>query len=936
MQAINEELRSTTEELETGKEELQSVNEELVTVNQELKIKIEEFSQSNNDFQNLINSSHNGTIFLDRHLRIKLFTPAASEIFNLIPADVGRLLSDITHKIIEGNLIADVVTVLDNLQPIEQEIRTVDDKIYLMQITPYRTAEDRISGSIIAFVNITKSKEQEIDLRKLNERFERQVNIFNTTLSNTSDYAYIFDKEGRFMFGNKPLLDFLNITSEEFIGKTLYELNYPGELADRILIQIQQVFDEKEEVKDETAFMTHSGVEGFFEYILNPVFAPDGSVELVVGSTRDITKNKYREANLAFKADFSQSLVALSNGAEILQMFGEKISKFLGASKCAFFEINEKKDIAAVKYEWHRSDSPELSENYKIPELSDREFQEMMMAGRTMVVPDVQQDPFVGDNEQFEAFGIGSFVKVPLIRDNVWKFILAVYHDQPYKWREDQVALLNDLANYIWTKLERLNAQKELKESEERLQALVKNLPGGAAFIVDRELRFLLADGEALTRTNMRTEDIVGKTVAEVLDAQQAEIYTKFYESALLGKTLELEHQKEDRTYLVKGTPLYTAKGKIYAALALTYDITEHQKAEATLRKSEQWLSLIMKSIKDYAIITTDVSGIINGWNPGAEKMFGYTESEILGKNSEILFTPEDREKDVASKEILVATEKGSAEDERYHVRKDGSRFFVTGLMHPIQDGEINGFVKIARDITEKLKVEEIKRDKKMLQKLVGAQEDERRRIARDLHDELGQLLTALRLQLESAKNLCEDNEEICAKIEESQLLAKQVDNGIDFFAWELRPAALDDFGLYAALGKYIREWSHYSGVSAELLESGIKKLRFASEIETNLYRITQESLNNVYKHAEAKHVEIILEKRGEIIVLIIEDNGKGFEPKKKMNRPKGIGLIGMKERATLIGGSLEIESSSGKGTTIFVRVPASLTKKGESNDRKT
>ena len=90
LQAINEELRSTTEELETGKEELQSVNEELVTVNQELKIKIEELSQSNNDFQNLINSSRIGTIFLDRNFCVKLFTPSAGEIFNLIPADVGR------------------------------------------------------------------------------------------------------------------------------------------------------------------------------------------------------------------------------------------------------------------------------------------------------------------------------------------------------------------------------------------------------------------------------------------------------------------------------------------------------------------------------------------------------------------------------------------------------------------------------------------------------------------------------------------------------------------------------------------------------------------------------------------------------------------------------------------------------------------------------
>ncbi len=123
LQAINEELRSATEELETGKEELQSVNEELVTVNQELKIKIEELSNTNNDLQNLINSTNIGTIFLDRNQRVKMFTPCAGEIFNLISADIGRVLSDITHKLEDENLIADVETVLEKLQPIEREVR---------------------------------------------------------------------------------------------------------------------------------------------------------------------------------------------------------------------------------------------------------------------------------------------------------------------------------------------------------------------------------------------------------------------------------------------------------------------------------------------------------------------------------------------------------------------------------------------------------------------------------------------------------------------------------------------------------------------------------------------------------------------------------------------------------------------------------------------
>jgi signal transduction histidine kinase len=220
--------------------------------------------------------------------------------------------------------------------------------------------------------------------------------------------------------------------------------------------------------------------------------------------------------------------------------------------------------------------------------------------------------------------------------------------------------------------------------------------------------------------------------------------------------------------------------------------------------------------------------------------------------------------------------------------------------------------------------------EKKNLQRLIEAQEDERKRIARDLHDELGQQLSVLRIQLESAKKLCED-EEVCDKIDEIQLIAQSIDKGIDFLAWELRPAALDDLGLIAAIGNYLKQWSQHSGIKAELLDSSLKKVRLAPTVETNIYRIVQEALNNIYKHAKAKSVEVILEKRDDLIVLIVADDGKGFNIKDIKNRSKGIGLIGMKERAELMGGTLEIESAAGKGTTIYVRIQASAIREKEA-----
>ena len=158
LQAMNEELRSAAEELETSKEELQSVNEELTTVNQELKLKIEELGLANNDLQNFINSTDIATIFLDRGLRVKLFTARTRDIFNLLPTDAGRPLSDITHFLNYAGFHEDVKFVLDRLQTLDREVDTNDGRSFLMRVLPYRTADDRIDGVVLTFVEIRERK----------------------------------------------------------------------------------------------------------------------------------------------------------------------------------------------------------------------------------------------------------------------------------------------------------------------------------------------------------------------------------------------------------------------------------------------------------------------------------------------------------------------------------------------------------------------------------------------------------------------------------------------------------------------------------------------------------------------------------------------------------------------------------------------------------
>jgi signal transduction histidine kinase len=212
-----------------------------------------------------------------------------------------------------------------------------------------------------------------------------------------------------------------------------------------------------------------------------------------------------------------------------------------------------------------------------------------------------------------------------------------------------------------------------------------------------------------------------------------------------------------------------------------------------------------------------------------------------------------------------------------------------------------------------------------LLQRIVTTQEVERRRIALDIHDHLGQRLTALRLKIASLSELCSDDEQLRTRATRLQQIAELLDSEVSFLTWQLRPAALDELGLAAALETFVREWSRHFNKPAEFHVEGIRDIRLSSDAETHIYRITQEALNNISKHAEADSVSVLLERVGELLILIVEDDGVGFEPEYLERRSAdkhGMGLPGMKERAELIGGQIEIESARGSGTTIYLRMP--------------
>lgn len=229
LQAINEELRSAAEELETSREELQSINEELRTVNQELKIKVEELSLNSSNLQNLINSTDIAALFLDRSLRVNLFTPATREIFNLITTDIGRPLSDVTNRLVDESLQADAESTLATLQPVERELRTTTGHVYMMRVLPYRTLDDRINGVVLTFVDISRRK-----------KAEESKFFLASIIESSRDSVISINFEGIITSWNRAAEALYGYTSAVAIGQPLATLTLPNNLA-AVLINTEKI-----------------------------------------------------------------------------------------------------------------------------------------------------------------------------------------------------------------------------------------------------------------------------------------------------------------------------------------------------------------------------------------------------------------------------------------------------------------------------------------------------------------------------------------------------------------------------------------------------------------------------------------------------------------------------------------------------------------------
>jgi two-component system, NarL family, sensor histidine kinase UhpB len=340
-------------------------------------------------------------------------------------------------------------------------------------------------------------------------------------------------------------------------------------------------------------------------------------------------------------------------------------------------------------------------------------------------------------------------------------------------------------------------------------------------------------------------------------------------------------------------------------------------------------------------VMVVDDRGRIVLVNAQIEQKFGYTAEELVGKQVEVLIPERFRGTHAKLRQTFAlnpqARPMGEGRD-LFGLRKDSTQFPVEIGLNPINSGTeklaMITVIDISRrkDEQNRLDATTAERDD-LRRRFIQAQEQERLRLAHELHDQTGQSLTGVMLELKGYEDSVSDPDRTRLRLLRTQL--DRVGQTLHHVVWELRPPSIDELGLKSTLADYIAEWSAQCGIEADFHCSDGVLDAISEEISTTAYRIVQEALTNVVKHArQATNVSIIIDRAGENLRLTIEDNGCGFgldrSSSPKGRRNGGLGLPGMRERLTLIGGEFDVESSIGVGTTVFARIPLEPKKAAE------
>ena len=472
---------------------------------------------------------------------------------------------------------------------------------------------------------------------------------------------------------------------------------------------------------------------------------------------------------------------------------------------------------------------------------------------------------------------------------------------------------------------ERRKAEEALQFERNKLKGILDSMSDGV-HIVNQQCEMVYAN-PVIER---EYGPITGRKCYEYLrDQPQACAWCK-NEEVFAGKTVRREwySAKADKTYDILDTPFVAPDG-VLCKLAIIRDISDRTRAERALRESEERHRMLVETMND-GLGVQDENGIWTYVNNRFCEMLGYSRDEMIGRPLTDFLNQTDL--DTYRRQMVGRTKGERGFYEMSWLRKDGQPIFTLVSSQPIfdEEGQFKGSFGIMTGITERKRAEEaLRQSEKQLRhlstQLLTAQETERKRISRELHDELGQALTVMKLHVNFIeKNLSESQTGLKKECEKAVEYIDQVIENVRRLSRDLSPIILEDFGLSAAIRWLVSNFAKRYTIKVALDMIDIDAL-ISRDAHTSVYRIVQEALTNIGKHSRAGNVSLTVREDTGFVWFSIEDDGKGFDAITAVTNDleeKGLGLATMRGRARMLGGTLLIRAKEGKGTRISLSIP--------------
>ncbi|MGO8696593.1 MAG: PAS domain S-box protein [Limisphaerales bacterium] len=501
---------------------------------------------------------------------------------------------------------------------------------------------------------------------------------------------------------------------------------------------------------------------------------------------------------------------------------------------------------------------------------------------------------------------------------------------------KDDTGTLRGFAKVTRDLTERKRAEDALRESEARWQAFLDR-SSSVIFVKDTTGHYTDVNRQFESVFGLAKDQILNRTDQEIFDPVQAAAFWA-NDLKVLAQGVPIQFEEMGKycdglhTSVVEKFPLRDAQGRVYAIGGIATDITARKKAEEALRETQETLQTIFDAAP-VAILGVDRAGRITSWNKGAHSMFGWTTEEAVGRVCPTV--PKDGLRDYHAMISRVLRHGPQTGMVRYRQKKSGDLIHAGLSAAPLRDAADghSGVLIILEDISERMGAQQRLKDyaerlEALSGQLLQAQEGERRRIARELHDQVGQALTLIQVNLQAARDI-PGSPGISAVLNENILLVESVVQQVRSLCLDLHSSLLEDLGLVPALRWHLDRLFKATGVQVQLrATASVAKARWPTEIETACFWVAQEALTNVLRHARAGNVKVHLFRTRSRLILRLTDDGIGFEvptaAKQAIQNPK-LGLLSMEERTKLVRGEFTITSAPGKGTSVCASFPLIL-----------